>query len=155
MITRDKIKEIFEGSDGEATRRLYDALQAFGPAGVVALNLFRAQKCSTRAKLYRRRSHKGEAYDRKNWSMSNLCDVLAAHSEALDLRWGWKEDPAREFHMQVLYVDLPSGQVSFHCAARMKGPDYPGDWDGSHQSAGRVVKFVEGFFPAVESSVMT
>ena len=47
------IHAIYEGSNGDATRALYEHLQTLGPAGVIALNLFRAQKCSTRAKLYR------------------------------------------------------------------------------------------------------
>ena len=32
--------------------------------------------------------------------------------------------------MWVLYLDLPTGQVSFHAPARGPGPDYPGEWDG-------------------------
>lgn len=137
------VLEVYNGSDGEATKRLYEELAQLGPIGEVALNLFRAQKCSARAKLYRRRAHKGDAYDRKNWSMANLCRVLEQHASALGITWGWKPDPAQEYHKWVLYVELPTGQASFHSASRGIGPDYPGDWDGiPDASAGRIVQWV-------------
>lgn len=132
-------------------------LEKLGPAGVIALNLFRAQKCSTRAKGYRRRAHKNEAYDRKNWSMGLLCSVLQEHAQALGIQWGWKEDPKADYHKWVLYVNLPKfrahplgwytgepgPQVSFHAFARGKGPDYPGEWDQSYESAERIINFCE------------
>ena len=136
------VHAIFEGSDGEATRALYARLEAFGPVGIVAMNLFRAQKCSSRAKVYRAGRFRRDAYERKTWSLTNLAQVLEAHGAELGLRWGWKVDPQQERHCWVLYVDLPQGQVSFHMGARGKGPDYDGDWDGSHKSPGRVVTFV-------------
>lgn len=135
-------KEIYKGSNGEATKAFYQKLEALGPIGLVAINLFRAQKCSSRAKEYSRR-YKGDAYDRKNWSMRNLCDILTKHAAELNLVWGWKVDPAQEFHKWVLYVDLPTGQVSFHSATRMDGPDYPGDWDLCHLSAERIIVWVQ------------
>jgi hypothetical protein len=135
--------EIYLASDGDATKALYTALEAKGPIGIVALNLFRAQKCSERAKGYRRRAHKSEAYERKQWSMNNLCLALFEHSVKLGIGWGWKLDPEQSFHAWVLYVDLPTGQVSFHTADRGKGPDYLGDWDKvPNMSAQRVVSFV-------------
>lgn len=120
--------EIYLGSDGEATKSLYALLEMRGAIGVIGLNLFRAQKCSERAKGYGRR-FKGDAYGRKQWSMDNLCQALEKHAEALGLRWGWKQDLTQEFHNWVLYVEIPTGQVSFHTAARGRGPEYPGDWD--------------------------
>src|SRR3954468_18925970 len=65
------VREIYTGSNGEATSALYGILQGMGLAGLVALNLFRACKCSERAKLYRRGAHKREAYERKNYSIQN------------------------------------------------------------------------------------
>lgn len=124
------VLQVYQGSDGDATTALYRRLEALGPAGAVAMNLFRAQKNSTRAKAYRRRSHKGAAYDRKQWAMGNLVEILQQHAEALGLRWGWKFDPTQEYHQALLYVDIPTGQCSFHTAARGGGPDYPGNWDG-------------------------
>lgn len=44
---------VFEGSDGELTKTYYAELSKRGPIGEVAMNLFRAQKCSERAKVYR------------------------------------------------------------------------------------------------------
>lgn len=142
-------REVYEGSNGDATKALYTRLEALGPAGVVGLNLFRASKCSARAKVYRggirgQGSFKSMAYNRKHWSMANLCKVLSEHAQALGITWGWKHDPAQPVHCWVLYVDLPTGQVSFHDGARGHGPDYPGNWDGVREvSAVRIVAWVE------------
>lgn len=149
LLMNVSIKAIYEGSDGAATRALYARLQAIcGPAGVIAMNLFRAQKASSRAKVYRGGvrglgSFRAMAYEKKNWSIQNLCAALKEHSAALGMEWGWKEDPDREFHNWVLYVDLPTGQVSFHAATRGEGPDYPRDWDGCKASAERIVEWVQ------------
>lgn len=139
--------EIYQGSDGEATKRFYASLESTGPVGRIAMNLFRAQKCSARAKVYRggngRGSYRGMAYDRKNWSMEQLCAILLTEGEGLAV-WGWKLDPAAAFHSWVLYVDLPElGQVSFHAAMRGEGPDYTGQWDGQHKSAERIIQFCD------------
>lgn len=146
--------EIYEDSNGKATQELYQNLTDKGVAGVVAVNLFRAQKCSARAKEYRRGSHKREAYDRKNWSMQNLANVLDAHANELQIKWGWKLDPEQPKHCWVLYVDLPTGQVSFHAEQRGKGPDYVGDWDKSLASVSRVLKYVASVL-AGEAPVIT
>ena len=134
------VDAIYNGSNGDATKALYARLETLGPAGVVALNLFRAQKCSARAKVYRRGAHKREAYGRKDWSLQNLCTALEQHAAALGVAWGWKEDPGQEFHCWVLYVVLPSGQVSFHSAAPKGKQRFEGDWDGSHESASRILQ---------------
>ena len=125
------VMEIYRASNGAATKALYADLQAMRGLGPVAMNLFRAQKCSERAKKYRggipgKGSYRDMAYERKNWSLEQLCAALKTSS----LQWGWKKDPAQPFHSWVLYVDLPTGQVSFHSRDRYAGPDYPGDWDG-------------------------
>jgi hypothetical protein len=135
----------FQGSDGDATKALYDRLSKCGPLGQIALNLFRAHKNSARAKVYRggirgQGSFKGMAYDRKEWSIRNLCDVLDRNR--VGIRWGWAIDEEQEFHKHVLYVDIPTGQVSFHAAARGKGPDYYGKWDGVREAgAGRICEW--------------
>ncbi len=137
------VATVYNGSSGDATKALYQQLEQLGGRGVVAMNLFRAQKCSERAKMYRRRSHKDAAYGRKDWSIGNLCDALMEHGQADQLLWGWGEDPQQAFHRHVLYVDLPTGQVSFHSGARQRGPDYPGVWDGQRGvSPGRIVQWV-------------
>lgn len=143
------IRAIYDGSDGEATKALYVSLATHGPIGDVALNLFRAQKASARAKVYRgglrgKGSYRSMAYDRKNWAMDNLCRVLTLHAATVNLVWGWKEDPAAEFHRWVLYVSIPTGQVSFHAAGRGEGPDYPAEWDGVlGVSADRIVRWCQ------------
>ena len=106
-----KACEVFEGSDGDLTRRYYLALEALGTAGVIAVNLFRAQKNSTRAKAYRGRAYKGAAYDRKAWAMGNLVAVLATHATELGIVYGWKQDEATRFGENaswVLYVTCPT-----------------------------------------------
>lgn len=133
--------EIYHGSNGAATRQLYEELVALGPAGALAMNLFRACKRSSRAKVYRGRGYKDAAYERKTYSMKELCKILAVHGKPLCIEWGFAEDPDQEFHNQVLYVDLPTGQVSFHTDERYADKDYPGQWDGSRDSAGRIIKY--------------
>ena len=53
MTTLDMIVRIYLGSNGDATRMLYRDLDRMGPMGVIGVNLFRACKCSARAKAYR------------------------------------------------------------------------------------------------------
>lgn len=143
-----EVLAIYEGSDGEATRALYGALAELGAAGAIATNLFRAQKASARAKVYRggergRGSYRSMAYDRKGWAIDNLCKALAEHAGALSIRWGWGIDGKQAVHAHVLYVDLPTGQVSFHAGWRGSGPDYPAEWDGlKGASPGRICRWV-------------
>ncbi len=119
---------IYRGSNGDLTKALYAQLETLGAKGTIALNLFRAQKASARAKTYRRR-YKGDAYQKKQWSMDNLSTALTERAGELSLTWGWGVDEKQPFHKHVLYVDIPTGQVSFHTEARGTGPDYPGKWD--------------------------
>nr|WP_047169710.1 hypothetical protein [Sphingomonas sp. Y57] len=142
-----EITRIYDGSNGDATKALYAELTALGPVGIVATNLFRACKNSHRAKQYRggvrgQGSYKSMAYDRKAWSIDNLASCLIQHSYVIGIRWGWGVDGKEAVHNAVLYVDLPTGQVSFHTAPRGKGPDYPGEWDGVRgASPGRICAF--------------
>lgn len=140
--------DVYAGSDGEVTKRYYAELEKLGPIGLVAVNLFRAQKCSARAKVYRGGNSNGryrdQAYARKNWSIENLSAVLNQHAESLGIVYGWKLDSNQEFHNEVLYVELPGfGQVSFHSALRLTGPIYAGEWDGVHQSEARILAFCD------------
>lgn len=141
-----RVKSIYEGSDGDATKALYADLGERGPVGHIALNLLRAQKASARAKVYRggvpgKGSYRSMAYDRKQWAMGNLCTALVMHADALGICWGWKRDLDQPVHDWVLYVDLPTGQVSFHTDHRGAGPDYPADFDGRHESEPRILSF--------------
>lgn len=137
------VTRVYKGSDGDATRQLYARLGGFGIAGEIAVNLFRAQKCSERAKAYRGRGYRGAAYERKQWSMDNLCKALAQHAAALAIAWGWGIDDKTPFYPHVLYIDLPTGQVRFHSPTRGHGPDYPDRWDGVPDvSADRILRWV-------------
>jgi hypothetical protein len=131
----DKVLSIYHGSNADATRLLYQRLDATGPQGFIGSNLFRAAKCSERAKVYRRGKHKREAYGRKQWALDNLDGALIQHAASFDLTWGWALDPAQEFHNQVLYIELPTGQVSFHTEGRGLGPAFSGAWDGVRGAA--------------------
>jgi hypothetical protein len=150
-MTLVEVYNVYNGSNAEATRALYARLELLGPIGVVAANLFRAHKTSARAKVYRggergRGSFKGMAYEKKNWALGNITTAL---SSAKLLTYGWAEDSAQEFHRWVLYVDLPTGQVSFHAAARGTGPDYAGQWDGStDEGAGRICRWISQLLTA-------
>jgi hypothetical protein len=147
-------REIFDGSDGAATREFYVNLERAGAIGIVAMNLFRAQKCSTRAKKYRGGlrgvgSFRSLAYERKNWSIDNLALTLGKYGPDLGICFGWKQDPGKPLHGEaswVIYVDLPQGQVSFHSPKRFAGPDYPGEWDGRHESEARIIAFADTVF---------
>ena len=146
MTETFKALSVYLGSDGELTSRYYAHLKTLGPLGEVAMNLFRAQKCSTRAKVYRGRGNKEAAYATKSWSMDNLCTTLAQHAERLGIFYGWRSDTATVFRgvpSWVLYVELPEGQVSFHSPTRGAGPDYEGQWDGAKKSDARIIQFCD------------
>src|SRR5207245_695680 len=129
----------YYGSSGALTTTLYQRLHELGPSGQLAMNLMRAAKTSERAKKYRggdgRGSYRGQSYSTKEWAIGNVCNLLKEHTIAGVERWGWGVDKALlaadDPHHHVLYVDLPTGQVSFHTGARkLDCPDYPGEWDG-------------------------
>ena len=78
------------GSDAAATRCFYGRLIFCGPLGLIAINLFRAQKCSARAKQYRGGirgvgSYKVLAYQRKEWSLASLYLLLGVCEAAARL----------------------------------------------------------------------
>lgn len=142
-MTYVEIMHVYAGSSGDQTKALYAKLEAMGPEGFVAMNLFRACKCSERAKGYRRRAHRDEAYRRKQWSMGLLADCLIIQAAPLGIRWGWAVDPNQTFHNQLLYIDIPTGQVSFHTETRGPGPDYPGEWDKVRAAGpGRICRWI-------------
>lgn len=114
------------------------------------MNLFRAQKCSRRAKKYGPysgigdKSYRQMAYDRKAFSLKELTEALEAHGTHLGITYGWGRDEGQTYNKWVLYVDLPdSGQCSFHSPERYKGPDYPGKWDGLRMSEERILRFCQ------------
>lgn len=152
---------IYHGSDGAATRAYYAALTQCRPYGPVAVALMRASKASTRAKQYRggpgcgQPSYRRLAYDRKSWSLQEVCKALLALSPAQALVWGWGRDLAQPAIAFVLYVDLAYngegiGQCSFHNQARHAGPDYPGAWDGTGLSTERILAFCDAVWEGME-----
>lgn len=142
----------FYGSSGQATTAVYRCLEELGPTGALAMNLMRASKTSERAKKYRGGNQKGsfraQSYDVKQWAIGNVCDLLKSKTIPGVDKWGWGidkklfEDGAPHYH--VLYVDIPTGQVSFHTHIRkLDCPDYPGEWDGiTGKSADRILRFI-------------
>ncbi len=139
-------RAVYVGSDGELTKAFYRELNSRSIHGELATALFRAQKRSSAAKKYRGRKYKSAAYDVKGWSLSEICRILS-QMDKLDLEpkysWGWKRDPNTPGFEWVLFVELEQGQCSFHSADRLTGPDYTGDWDGTHVSADRIIAFCE------------
>lgn len=147
-ISRAKLNWIYYASDGQATTQLYKRLERLGPKGIVALNLFRAQKASARAKVYRGgrngESFKSMAYSRKRWSIENLCKALLEHGKSIGVRFGWGKDKDEAYASWVFFVDLPTGQVSFHSPDKFEGPTYDKDWDGvKGASISRIVAYCE------------
>lgn len=145
----ERVIRVYQASDGEATRALYAQLATFGARGALALNLFRACKSSERAKVYRGGGYRGAAYDRKGDALDQITlalfeiDRRAQLGEGARLVWGWGRDDKQPFHKDVLYIDLPTGQVSFHAAERGLGPAYPGQWDGvRNHSVDRITRYV-------------
>jgi hypothetical protein len=145
------VDRVYAGSDGGGTKALYAKLAQLGPVGTIALNLFRAQKNSARAKTYRR-SYRDMAYGRKQWAMENLVEALTEHADRHAIRWGWGIDEDQAYHRWVLYVDIPTGQVSFHTEARGDGPEYPGDWDGvPGRSPARIIRWCADLLDVAEA----
>lgn len=158
MTPQERVLRVYNGSDGDATSALYADLEDLGAAGRIALNLLRACKASERAKKYRggqrgRGSYRAMAYGKKEWSLNNLCKELTHSAASCGLSWGWGVDDKQEVHRHVLYVDLPTGQASFHTGGRGEGPVYDGEWDGMPgQSAGRICAWAARLLTAAEAA---
>ena len=139
-----KASDVFHQQNGEVTKNYYAKMNSKGLPGQLAVALFRAQKRSTAAKKYRRGKFSHAAYDVKNWSLSEVCRILAV-MQAFESapRWGWKRDPKTSGYEWVLYVELPTGQCSFHSPERLNGPDYGGEWDGIGMSQERICRYCD------------
>jgi hypothetical protein len=141
-----KAREVFDASDGRLTVAYYRRLSSVAKLGCVAMNLFRAQKTSSRAKKYRGRRYRDASYDVKNYSLTCLVTALG---ECPEIKWGWSRDDGTPGFEWVLYVDLPQidtappKQASFHSAVRLAGPDYLEAWDGKHESEERILEFCD------------
>ncbi|WP_425613656.1 hypothetical protein NA78x_003494 [Anatilimnocola sp. NA78] len=150
-------RRVFQGSDGNATKRFLKKLEAITPYGYLAAELFRCQKASTCAKAYRGKPRRGGrsfrefAYENKQYALGGVIEIL--NGTALSITWGWQSDDSNPRNPWVLYVDLPNGQVSFHSPVRDEGPDYLGEWDGSFSSESRIISFCDSLLdsPASDS----
>lgn len=135
---------VFRQSNGDVTKAYYAKMNAKGLNGQLAVALFRAHKRSSAAKKYRKGKWTRAAYDVKNWSLSEVCRILGTMSAfEMSPAWGWKKDEAAKGYEWVLYVDLPTGQVSFHTAERLNGPDYESEWDGTRLARERICRFCD------------
>lgn len=150
-----KAIEVFKQNSGDVTKAYYAGLSQRGTSGELAVALFRAQKRSTAAKSYRKGKFRHAAYDVKNWSMSEVTRLLSANASKLGIQWGWKRDAGTPGYEWVLYVDLPAGQVSFHSASRLNGPDYQGDWDRKKCSTERIIAYCDSIMATAEEVVTT
>jgi hypothetical protein len=138
--------EVYKQQNGDITKAYYAEMNAKGYAGMLAVALFRAQKRSDAAKRYRNH-FSGDAYDVKNWSLEQVVAILTRHDFGFE--WGWKEDPHTPGFTWVLYVDLPTGQCSFHtrhpiCAARKcEIKRYTGRWNPGEGSLTAILLYCD------------
>lgn len=137
---------VFNQNNGDVTKEYYAKLSTMGFKGMLAVALFRAQKRSTAAKNYRGGRYRRAAYDVKNWSLGEVCRVLAAWPNRPE--WGWKKDPNTPGFEWVLYVELPTGQCSFHAAGRLDGPDFKGIWKPGAGSESNILEFCDSAWDA-------
>lgn len=144
------VRDIYFASNGAATLQLLNALRDIIPYGCIAAELLRLQKASSRAKDYRGgiersdgnyNSYRHLAYQAKAEALTILHNELNRNS--FGLCWGWGIDPAQKQNPNVLFVDLPNGQVSFHSPQRMSGPDYELPWYGQESSEDRIISFCQ------------
>lgn len=137
---------VFEQKNGDVTKAYYAGLSKRGYNGLLAVALFRAQKRSTAAKSYRPGpGYRGKAYDVKEWSIDQAVIVLSSYN--FGFTWGWGID----YHLRakgdpnhhVLYVDLPTGQCSFHTGNRGTGPQYEGKWNPGDGSKNAILRYCD------------
>jgi hypothetical protein len=140
-------QKVFNQNDGDVTKSYYATMNAKGLLGQLAVALFRAQKRSTAAKKYRGKKFRHAAYDVKNWSLSEVCRIMnSLNAFGYEFKWGWGKDPNTPGFPWVLYVEIPTGQVSFHSPDRLNGPDYPKGWDGIGASEPRILAFCDSLW---------
>lgn len=144
-MVMETVLEAFNASDQEKTTVFQDELMCRGRTeGQLAFGLFRAQKRSSRAKEYRRRSHKQNSYAGKAEALKYVDAVLSSWGDELDVNWGWRVDPRQAFHKHVLYVDFGSGyQCSFHSEVRYSEREFDGKWDSSSSSTRTVLEYCD------------
>lgn len=133
-----KTEDVFKQRDGEATVTLCIELSKRGLLGAAAVCLYQAQYSSARAKTYRRRS-KGYSYERKNIALMRMPRWL----ERSSIEYGWGFDATSKNYENVLYVELATGQCSFHSSERGDGPEFKGRWNPEVDSMTSVFRFCD------------
>lgn len=150
-LSRDytDIVRIYQGSDGEATRALYRALEQFGPVGGIAVNapanVRNAPSCIAAAAATKPRPM--IARTGASATSRRALHSAPAAEVASGVVWGWAIDDALRAkgdpHHHILYIELSTGQVSFHTGSRGPGADYAGQWDGARGvAAERICRWV-------------
>ncbi len=138
-----KSREAFDSRDPSVTVSFQSSLLSRGVTGQLAFGLFRAQKRSTVAKKQRRGTYRRGAYDGKNEALKYVDSLLQIHARNLDVTWGWGIDRGQEFHNKVLYVDLPTGQCSFHSESPASATVYPKQWDKNSDSRRAILAYCD------------
>lgn len=141
---------------GAASRRKKRELNAT-LLGKLLLSLLQAQQASDRAKARAANGCRRYDYydrDRSVFAAANYLRSRQARErdyvqkeQALKravalaslcgISFGWGAD---EGGNAVVYFNLTTGQVSFHCTARFDGPDYTGSWDGIRGVSGQRIE---------------
>lgn len=143
LSSEDAARRAARTEQARVTRQLRKLADAGDPYATVLRHLRAAQRASDSAKLraasglhrdeyagtdtaYRAsRLAVAKDYLHKTWELETAVKNLPATT----LTWGWGTDP-ESIPPHVLYVDLPTGQVSFHMEMRGDGPHYNTEWDG-------------------------
>ncbi len=133
-----KTEDVFNKRDGNATVALCVELSKRGLLSAAAVCLYQAQYSSARAKTYRRRS-KGYSYERKNTALMRMPRWLSR----ADIHYGWGYDATSKNYEHVLYVELATGQCSFHSSERGDGPEFKGSWNLEVDSMTSVFRFCD------------
>jgi hypothetical protein len=136
-----KAESVFRQNNGDVTKNYYAEMNDKGHLGQLAVALFRAQKRSSAAKSYRRGKFTSAAYDVKNWSIGEIVRILTQYD--CGFSWGWGYDRNTPGYEWVLYVELPTGQCSFHSPHRIGPKNYDGAWDGIGMSEQRIIAFCD------------
>lgn len=133
-----RTEDVFRKRDGNLTVSLCVELAKRGLLGAAAVCLYQAQYSSARAKTYRR-SSKRVSYERKNIALMRMPRWLSR----ADIAYGWGYDATSKNYEHVLYVELATGQCSFHSSERGDGPEFSGKWDSQGNSLTSVFAFCD------------
>lgn len=133
-----KTEDVFKKRDGNATVALCVELSKRGLLGAAAVCLYQAQYSSARAKTYRR-SSRSNSYERKNIALMRMPRWLSR----ADIAYGWGYDATSINFEHVLYVELATGQCSFHSSERGDGPEFRGRWNPEVDSMTSVFRFCD------------